>query len=232
MKVPGQLVLDLGHRPAFGRDDFLVAASNREAVAWIDRWPDWPGRTLAVCGSEGAGKTHLAHVWCAKSGARFVGPDDTVDLQGLADRDRPCLALDDADRLVDEGALLHAFNFVTEKRGHVLLTGREAPARWAIKLPDLASRLRAITVTRLGPPGDELFAAVLIKLFAERQLVVGEDVILYLVTRLERSFGAAQACVAALDKRALAESRRVTVPLAGEVLGARSHTNLAKVQLE
>ena len=38
-----QLPLDLGHRPALGREDFLVAPSNQGAVAWIDRWPDWPG---------------------------------------------------------------------------------------------------------------------------------------------------------------------------------------------
>lgn len=219
MSAPGQLALDLGHRPAFGRDDFLVATSNREAVAWIDRWPDWPGRALAVCGSEGAGKTHLARVWCAKSGAAFVGSDDGLDMRALVEQDRPGLAVDDADRLADEDALLHAFNFVTENGGHVLLTGREPPARWSVVLPDLASRLRAVSVTSLGPPDDELFAAVLVKLFAERQLAVGEDVVLYLVTRLERSFTAARACVEALDRRALAASRRVTIPLAGEVLG-------------
>ena len=219
MSAPGQLALDLGHRPAFGRDDFLVATSNREAVAWIDRWPDWPGRALAVCGSEGAGKTHLARVWSAKSGAAFVGSDDGLDMRALVEQDRPGLAVDDADRLADEDALLHAFNFVTENGGHVLLTGREPPARWSVVLPDLASRLRAVSVTSLGPPDDELFAAVLVKLFAERQLAVGEDVVLYLVTRLERSFAAARACVEALDRRALAASRRVTMPLAGEVLG-------------
>ena len=219
MSAPGQLALDLGHRPAFGRDDFLVATSNREAVAWIDRWPDWPGRALAVCGSEGAGKTHLARVWSAKSGAAFVGSDDGLDMRALVEQDRPGLAVDDADRLADEDALLHAFNFVTENGGHVLLTGREPPARWSVVLPDLASRLRAVSVTSLGPPDDELFAAVLVKLFAERQLAVGEDVVLYLVTRLERSFAAARACVEALDRRALAASRRVTIPLAGEVLG-------------
>ena len=219
MSAPGQLALDLGHRPALGRDDFLVASSNEEAVAWIDRWPDWPGPALAVCGLEGAGKTHLAHVWCARAGADLVGPDLDVDLEALAGRERPCLALDDAEGMPGEDALLHLFNFVTEKRGHLLLTGREPPARWPVVLPDLASRLRAIAVTSLGPPDDDLFAAVLVKLFSERQLQVGEDVIFYLVTRLERSFAAARAGVESLDRHALAASRRVTVPLAGEVLG-------------
>ena len=218
-----QLALDLGHRPALGRDDFLVAACNRDAVAWLDRWPDWPAGGLAIVGPAGCGKSHLASVWRATSGAPLLAPADL-------DRGEPAALLagatacviDDADRAIAGGAreraLLHLYNHLREARGQLLLTGRTPPARWPIALPDLASRLAAVPAVGVGMPDEALLAAVLVKLFADRQLRVGQDVVMFLVPRLERSFEAARQIVAAIDRAALAGGRAVTVPLVREVL--------------
>ena len=74
-----QLILDLPHRTAQGREDFLVAACNEDAVAWIDRWPEWQGGALALYGAEGSGKSHLAEVWRARcDGVRIDAADLTV----------------------------------------------------------------------------------------------------------------------------------------------------------
>ena len=54
---------------AMGREDFLVSPSNADAVAWIDRWPDWPGPALVIVGPPGSGKTHLGQVWRQQAGA-------------------------------------------------------------------------------------------------------------------------------------------------------------------
>jgi len=145
-----QLTFDLGHRPALDREDFLVAPSNEVAVAWIDRWPDWPGAALALHGPPGAGKTHLAQVWRGASGAAAIGP---ADLAGTAPPDLlgrgRALVLDGLDSMLVEGAvpeetLLHLYNMVLERGGYVLLTGLDAPSRWPIGLPDLRSRLAAV----------------------------------------------------------------------------------------
>ena len=71
-----QLALDLRHRVAMGREDFLVSPSNADAVAWIDRWPDWPGPALVIVGPPGSGKTHLGQVWRQPAGA--VPFDQTI----------------------------------------------------------------------------------------------------------------------------------------------------------
>ncbi len=215
-----QLPLDLGHRPALGRDDFLVAGSNREAVGWIDRWPDWPAPALVVHGPRGAGKTHLARVWRARSGAavvegRALSPDVPA---AFADAPRACLVVEGADAVRDAEALLHLYNVAAERGGWLLLTAAGPPARWRIPLADLDSRLRAAPAVAIGPPEDELLEAVLVKLFADRQLRVGPEVISYLVARMERSLAAARGLVAALDARALAARRGITVPLARAVL--------------
>ncbi len=224
MTGTAQLPLELALRPALGREDFLVAPSNEVAVAWIDRWPDWPGPALALYGPPGCGKTHLCQVWRAASGAVEIDAGrlartEPPELLGVA---RACV-LDDAETLLGgEGAnaerLLHLFNSVVERGGQLLLAARAAPARWPCGLADLGSRLAAAPAVRLEAPDDALMEALLVKLFADRQLTVGEELVRYLLARMERSFAAARALVAALDRASLAERRALTVPLARRVL--------------
>jgi chromosomal replication initiation ATPase DnaA len=213
-----QLPLDLGFRPALGRADFLIAPCNVAAVAWLDRWPEWPGTALALWGPAGSGKTHLVEVWRARSSAVKIEPNALTSaavphLLGPA----RAIAIDDAAGADDE-ALLHLFNLLAERRGHLLLAARAPPARWGARLADLRSRLLASPAVAVEAPDDALVGAVLVKLFADRQLRVGEDVVAYLLPRLERSFAAAQNIVAALDHAALADQRAVTVKLAREIL--------------
>jgi chromosomal replication initiation ATPase DnaA len=217
----GQLPLDLGFRPALGRVDFLVASCNEAAVAWLDRWPAWGATALVLSGPPGSGKTHLGEVWRARSGAVAIAPDALTSaslpsLLGAAS----AVFLDDAER-ADEEALLHLFNLLAERHGHLLLASRESPARWATRLADLRSRLVASPTVAVAAPDDGLMGALLVKLFADRQLAVGEEVIAYLLVQLDRSFEAACETVAALDRAALAGNRAVTVPLARSVLSAR-----------
>lgn len=215
-----QLALELGLRPARGMSDFLVAPSNQEAVAWLDRWPDWSSPALAIHGPAGCGKSHLAAVWQARTGAGFV---EARDLSGLLETPHRCCVIEGADEGVagDDGrerALLHLYNRLREAGGHLLLTARTPPARWPVRLPDLASRLAAAPAVAIRPPDDALIGAVLVKLFADRQLRVGQDVPDFMLTRMERTFDAARQLVDAIDARALADRRNITVPLVRDVL--------------
>lgn len=217
-----QLPLAFEHRPALGGDDFLIAPNNAEAVGWLDRWPDWPAPALVLHGPPGCGKTHLVQVFLAISRGRAV---EAADLARGAPAgrlaDAPALAVDGADVLLagaaDE-ALLHLYNGAAEAGRRLLLTGREPPGRWPIRLADLESRLRAAPAVGIGPPDDPLIAAVLVKLFADRQLRVDDGVVAYLTARMERSFDAARRLVAAIDAAALAERRNITVPFVRAVL--------------
>lgn len=214
-----QLPLSLGHRPALGDNDFLVAPCNQDAVAWLDRWPDWPGPALAIHGPARCGKTHLAQVWQARSGACLIAPDH-LTTYGLPDALDGVSAsvIDDVSDRIDERALLHLHNLLSERGGHLLLTSREPPARWPLAIADLRSRMNAAPAVSVGRPDDALIGAVLIKLFTDRQLHVGSEVIGFLLARIERSFAAAHRAVALLDETALAGHRRITVPLAREVV--------------
>ncbi len=215
----GQLPLQYGHRPALGRADFLVAPCNAAAIAWLDRWPHWPAPALSLSGPAASGKTHLAHVWQALSGARFLAPASlaTTRLPDLLGGARAAI-IDDAETAAEE-PLLHLYNLLAERGGHLLIVSRLPPARRAITLADLRSRLVAAPSVAVMPPDEAHIGALLVKLFADRQLTVGEEVLAYLTLHLERSFEGVQRAVMLLDAAALAERRPVTIPLARRVLG-------------
>ena len=217
--APRQLALALAHDESFAREDFLAGGSNADALKLIERWPDWPDRVLALVGPEGAGKSHLAAIWAEASGARRLAAralGETDLLHALA---TGALVVEDVGSDLNERALFHLINLVREEEAYLLITARSAPAGWSIALPDLASRLRAIPAVTLTAPDDALLRAVLLKLFADRQLGVDDSLISYLVTRIERSFAGARATVETLDHEALRLQRPVTRALAAEVLG-------------
>jgi chromosomal replication initiation ATPase DnaA len=217
--TPRQLALDLPHETSFAREDFLQGSSNAAALALVESWPDWPARTVALVGPEGSGKSHLAAIWANLSGARFLSARALGITHLPAALATNALVVEDlgAEQL-EERALFHLLNLAREYEAHVLITARIAPAECRTSLADLASRLRALPIVRLAPPDDTLMRAVLVKLFADRQLQVDESLVGYLTTHLERSFAAARAAVDTLDREGLRRKRRLTRALAAEVM--------------
>lgn len=208
-----QLRLPLNRPVVYRRDDFVVSPANTRAVdvLWSPR--EWSG-ALALIGPEGAGKTHLARVWAKQTGAATPKPDAT-DLSAL--RGRPLL-IEDADHWSDEEGLFHLLNLANEPGGMLLLTARTRPAAWTASLKDLRSRLNAMHVVELEEPDDAILSGVILKLLKERNIVPADDLIPYLLLRVERSIPAVRAIVAALDEKSAAERREVNRALAQAVL--------------
>jgi len=218
MPTPRQLALALGHDESFAREDFLAGPQNAAALALIERWPEWPARAMLLVGPEGSGKSHLAAIWAARSGGLAIAGGELDEASVPALLASGALIVEDlATWHIEERALFHLLNLAREQNANLLFTARSQPSAWPVKLPDLISRLRELPVVSLDPPDDALLRAVLIKLFADRQLAVDETLVAYLVTRMERSFAAARAAVAALDREALRQQRPVNRALASEL---------------
>ena len=208
-----QLAIDLPHRPAFGRADFLVSECNAAALGWIERWPQWPAPALVLHGPAGSGKSHLAHLWRERTGGTLIRGEGLSPLVPNELARSRAVALDDAEDAPEE-ALLHLYNCCGESCASLLIVAREAPASWPVALPDLASRLRAAPSVSIALPDDALLAAVLVKHFADRQVRVSPGTIAFLVRRMERSFAAAGALAARLDRLALSAGRPIGLALA------------------
>ncbi|MDJ0638838.1 MAG: chromosomal replication initiator DnaA [Paracoccaceae bacterium] len=215
-----QLTFDLAVRESRSRGDFFVSEANAQAIARLEATETWPNKKLILIGPEGAGKTHLAHVWSDSQGGEILTPKDLEGLD-ITSIDKP-MVFDGADDLTEaeEEPMFHLHNHMAHRLLPFLIVARQPAALWRTRLPDLRSRMEAADSVRIAAPDDALLAAVLVKLFSDRQLVVAPPVIDWLVRNMDRSFQAAKAVVAALDKAALEEGRAVTRPLAQKVLSA------------
>jgi chromosomal replication initiation ATPase DnaA len=179
----------------------------------IESWPDWPANAVALVGPEGSGKTHLATIWAAASGARVISGHALSDIGLRAALATGALVVEDAPT-ADERALFHLINLARGENAYLLLTARIAPSGWPMTVPDVVSRLRALPVVTLQAPDDEILRGVMVKVAADRQLALDDSVVRYVATRIERSFAAARAAVIALDNESLRQGRPATRALA------------------
>lgn len=225
-----QIPLPLPHHEAMEADDYLISASNREAVMWVNSWPEWPSHCLVILGPQGSGKTHLANLWLQRSHGKMVKVEDLAirDAGHLAMSNK-IIAIDDAEKIAgkraSEETLFHLFNLLKETKGYLLLTASQPVARWTADLADLRSRLLASATATIGAPDDELLTMLLIKQFHDRQIEIGADVISYVLPRIERTTSAVRSLVTMLDRASLAESRGVTIALAKRIMEEQRFPN-------
>lgn len=205
MTKPSQIPIAFPVKESYSREDFMPAPCNLEALAWIDRWPDWNYPALIIYGASGCGKTHLLSLWEQKAGNRGETIDNAEALFG--DRDA-------------ETELFHRFNQAREDKKFLILSMEQPLSRYTITLPDLASRLRAAPAVEVQEPDDIALQGVFLKLCHDRQLTVTPDVIAYILPRIERSYDAIRNLVKQIDETSLSEKRAVTIPLVRKIIEA------------
>ncbi len=214
-----QLILDLPHREAQGREDFLVTSSNSAAVALIDQWPNWSSHAAIILGDEGSGKTHLVEVWRSKNNAALIAAEKLEAAAVPTLLQSGALAIEDLQSgKMNERALFHALNLAKQESKFLLLTSRLAPSLLSLAIPDLASRLNSLPTIQILAPDDALLRGVLVKLFADRQISVEEGLISYILMRMPRSLGTARKLVAEVDMLAMIEKAEITKPLVARIL--------------
>ena len=228
-KSPEQLLLNWPVREIFSEVDFLPSSSNEAAVRWIDSWPNWQRgeedfHCLIIYGAEGCGKTHLAHIWQKISDAQIIRIEELKTLN-FSVGDQFVYIIEDIDNKEisekEAEALLHLYNWLKEQGGFLLLTASKRPKKWNLKLADLSSRLLASEAVKINSPDDDLLRSVIIKQFSDRQIILSDKVVSYIIKYADRSFSSVRDLVRELDILSMSEKKKITVPLVKRVLAMR-----------
>ncbi|MFT6945182.1 MAG: chromosomal replication initiation ATPase DnaA [Yoonia sp.] len=218
--MANQLAFDWPAGVALGPNDFFVSQANAQAFAMLGTPDTWPEGKLVVTGPSGAGKSHLARIFRTQSDAVLL---NAIDIAADFRTQALAIIIEDMEHLprASEEAVFHLHNNLRASGGFILMTAETPPIRWPIALPDLASRMQAATVVEIANPDDALLSALIMKLFADRQISPKPALVQYLSTRIERSFTAAADIVAQLDAAALAQGRKINKALAADLLDKR-----------
>ena len=195
-----QFHFDLTPLATFRKEAFVVSQSNEAAWKLVNAWPEWPQAAICLVGPRASGKTHLLHIWADRVEAHILRGSLLSEENLLQLRHHKCIALEEADEVVDQPAFFHLFNQISNSEGSLLMAARSEPARWSVDLPDLRSRLNTVPDVPIGSPDDALLGDLIKKQFEDRQVEVHQDVVSYMVNRIERSYGMANRVVDRVDR--------------------------------
>ena len=207
-----QLLLNLRTFPSMGREDYIVSSINKDAVIWLDVWPNWPSLGFIVCGPAGSGKSHLASALQTLSHG-FIIEAKNLEESKLGNLTKnKCLIIEDIHKFKSEKLLLHIYNMMVERNNNLMLTSNKPISNINFKLLDLKSRILSMPQINIGLPDDELLKNLLIKQFADKGVLVDFEVINYLIKRIDRSFESIIKMVSKINALSLEKSKKITIP--------------------
>ena len=119
ISVNQQLVLDLRSIPSMGRNDYFVSEVNKEAVTWLDAWPNWTTFGFIVCAPFGSGKSHLAQVLKSLSFGDIVEAKDISDKNIDQLSQNKCLIIENIELFKSETLLFHLYNMLLENNNNL-----------------------------------------------------------------------------------------------------------------
>ena len=189
-------------------EDFMVSDCNREAFQMIDIWPHWLTSGLVIYGPEGCGKSHLAHIFVDKVMQSTEQPCHvgiiraetlTVAKVKRLAKENQSIVIEDVTPKADKEALFHLFNVYNTEGRYMLWTASTAPSRMNFGLKDLQSRLNMLPSVEIKEPDDVMLQTLIVKLFNDRQLLISEDILSYIINNARRSFAYIRALVEEID---------------------------------
>ncbi|MBQ8481303.1 MAG: hypothetical protein IJ532_02075 [Alphaproteobacteria bacterium] len=208
-----QLPFEFEARNYMGREDFMVSDCNIQAFEMLDTWPDWVSFGLLIYGPQGCGKSHLAHLFINKVRQNLSKPQEASIIEAaqinsrnvrrLAEENK-CLVVENVHRGNNEEALFHLFNMFNEQGRYMLLTAEKAANNLHFSLPDLQTRLNSLPSIAISEPDDVMLKMLIVKLFNDRQIIIREDILTYIINNTERSFAYIRDLVKEIDEVSLA----------------------------
>ena len=216
-----QLYFDMDCEPSFDESNFVITQSNRDAFEYINKWPQWTTNNIVLFGNAGVGKSHLAHIWLKKSNGIKL---DLVEINTKMIEKHKNVLIEDIDgNQINYNNLFHVINLIREINGSLLLTSKFSPTSLITKIPDLNSRIRSFSPVKIDTPDDYLLEIIILKIFSDKNIMVDEKVIKFLLRRVDRSISDIILLIKRINEKSMEEKRPITVPLVSELINTSNN---------
>lgn len=223
----GQYLLNFIPNTYMGEEDFLVTACNQTAYKAVKMWPYWQHFALNIFGPKSCGKSHLAQIWISRVQKSLprpikipVIPAQHINMKNINKfvNESPFLVIENLDGQINEEALFHLYNHYNVPERFILFTSELPPSKLPLKLPDLRSRLNTIPTAEILQPDDAMLTALIAKLFNDRQIIISQEILDYILKHTERSFNFITRLIEEIDDISWTYARAVSIPIVRDAL--------------
>ena len=213
-----QLILEFPSHQAYKREDFYVSPSNQEAYDFINNWPKWIKRIVNIFGPSGSGKSHLSSILKTKTKCLEILANELNEDIIFEFKTKEVLIIENFNDKISEELLFSLWNIALQDNKYFLINSIKPISSYKFKLPDLTSRIKSSLNIGIKLPSDDLISAIIAKNFSDKQIMVEENHIDYIIKRIDRSYEKISQFILTLDRYSLKKKSPFGLKLIKEVL--------------
>ena len=213
-----QLILKFPEHRAYKREDFYVSPSNQEAYDFINNWPKWIKRIVNIFGPSGSGKSHLSSILKTKTKCLEISANELNEDIIFEFKTKEVLIIENFNEKISEELLFSLWNIALQDNKYFLINSIKPISSYKFKLPDLTSRIKSSLNIGIKLPSDDLISAIIAKNFSDKQIMVEEKHIDYIIKRIDRSYEKISQFILTLDRYSLKKGSPFGLKLIKEVL--------------
>ena len=213
-----QLILKFPEHRAYKKEDFYVSPSNQEAYDFINNWPKWIKRIVNIFGPSGSGKSHLSSILKTKTKCLEILANELNENIIFEFKTKEVLIIENFNEKIPEELLFSLWNIALQDNKYFLINSIKPISFYKFKLPDLTSRVKSSLNIGIKLPSDDLISAIIAKNFSDKQIMVEEKHIDYIIKRIDRSYEKISQFILTLDRYSLKKGSPFGLKLIKEVL--------------
>jgi len=219
MKNENQQIIKFDYDRNFKDEDFFISKSNEHIYNLFNQWPKWQKNFLNITGEKFSGKSHLVNIFLKK----FKGIK--INAKVLNDEDlsqvkiHKNVILEDLSETVNEKLIYSLFNIIDIDNKFIIVTSNNPITDINFSLVDLKSRTKNFIIQKIEKPDDDLIFALILKNLSDRQILINEKLINFIIKRIDRSYSNIFNFIYKIDELSLKKKKPIDFKLIKEVLG-------------
>ena len=213
-----QLVFKFPFKTTYYEKDFFVSASNFEAYKLIESWPKWSSKQINIFGPSGCGKTHLINILSKKLKLLSINAKKLDEKINKHVEKFDCIAVENYDENINEKFLYSFINQIKQYDKVIIINSSKSLKNFNIDLIDLKSRFNSFLEIKIDLPTDDLIRVIILKIFSDRQIDLGNRNLEFIINNIERSYDKILKFTKDIDDISLSTGKSININLIKKVL--------------